>query len=153
MKKNGRNRYISKGIIIIFSMLLALSCLACAPKDEETSVIPAGPEGTVTTPVEEGITEAESAMGINKEAFAPGEDILVTFATTSSFSDTAFIGILPYDTPHDVMPTMEKADGQPIGGKSSGELKFAAPEVSGDYELRLYDKGVEVFAVAFTITE
>jgi len=73
------------------------------------------------------------SLSLNKQQFAKGEEIIVKFTALSSYATNAWIGILPTEVAHGSEAECDKYElsYQYISGKTSGELKFKAPEKEG----------------------
>ncbi|HEX7319888.1 MAG TPA: hypothetical protein VF399_05985 [bacterium] len=116
-------------LTIIASFLILLSLLSCGPK---------------------------ASLTLGKTSFAPGELIAVNFVASPSFSERAWVGIIPSDIPHGNETTNDEHDIAYIylEKKVSGTLNFYAPGQPGKYDLRMHDtdeNGKEVASVSFEV--
>jgi len=55
---------------------------------------------SVSFTVQGSLLPQEASITLQKNVFAPGEEILVSFAAPPGFADNAWIGIIPSDVPH-----------------------------------------------------
>ncbi len=102
----------------------------------------------------------EEGLGLrlDKMTFEVGEQIQVHFTAPSSFSEDAWVGIIPSNVPHGSEAENDKYDlaYQYLKGLTSGVLTFAAPDTPGSYDFRMHDTdadGREVASVTFTVGE
>lgn len=77
----------------------------------------------------------------DKDTFAPGEDIMITFKAPSTFDKTAWIGLIPSIIEHDNERTnyQESIMKKEIAGNTSGKMTFKAPDMPGVYNIRMYN--------------
>lgn len=85
-----------------------------------------------------------------------GDELKVGFEVPLSYSESAWLGIVPTDTAHG-----EEAVGDPanlgyeyLGRRSRGNVILKAPSEVGNYDLRIYDDdadGKEAASVSFTV--
>jgi uncharacterized protein YfaS (alpha-2-macroglobulin family) len=95
-------------------------------------------------------------LTLNKNLYAPGESIQVSFTTSPGYPGNAWIGIIPSNIPHGDESQNDKYDlaYQYLEGKTSGALVFTAPAVAGTYDFRLHttdNNGKEVASVTFEV--
>jgi hypothetical protein len=100
----------------------------------------------------------KASMTLGKTTFAPGELIAVNFVAPPSFSERAWVGIIPSDIPHGNETTNDEHDVAYIylEKKVSGILNFYAPGQAGKYDLRMHDtddNGKEVASVSFEVVK
>ncbi|MCI5144490.1 MAG: hypothetical protein D3923_02965 [Candidatus Electrothrix sp. AR3] len=98
-----------------------------------------------------------SSMHLNKNNFLPGEEINVQFTSPDTFTDNAWIGIIPSNVQHGSELVNDKFDlsYQYLKKRTSGTLTFKAPTKEGSYDFRMHDTdndGREVASVSFTVT-
>jgi len=60
---------------------------------------------SVSFTVQGSLLPQEASITLQKNVFAPGEEILVSFAAPPGFADNAWIGIIPSDVPHGGSPS------------------------------------------------
>ncbi|MBN1991067.1 MAG: hypothetical protein JW953_00055 [Anaerolineae bacterium] len=114
-------------------------------RDQETAMV------TFTVISDEG---KAATLQLNKTRFEQGEQIRAHFAVPSSFSDSAWIGLLSAKTPHG--PWQDNygyGSYENLNRRVAGVVDFTAPSTSGPYDLRLYDStyGQEAASVTFTV--
>lgn len=78
------------------------------------------------------------------------------FTAPAEYSKTAWIGLVPSDTPHGSEAVADKVDlsFQHIRGRTSGRVKLVGIERPGRYDVRLFDddlNGFEVASVTVTV--
>jgi hypothetical protein len=98
----------------------------------------------------------KASMTIGKTTFAPGEVIAVNFVAPASFSERAWVGIIPSDIPHGNETVNDEHDIAYIylEKKVAGALNFYAPGQPGKYDLRMHDtddNGKEFASVSFEV--
>jgi len=96
-----------------------------------------------------------SYLKLPRNAFAPGDEIVVFCRYDDSFDDTAWIGIVPSDIPHgdEDVNDQHDLDYEYLYGEN-GEYTFSAPDEPGSYDFRLHNSdgnGVEVDSISFTV--
>ncbi len=106
--------------------------------------------------VEQQITDNIVSLVLPKREFAPGELIRVAYRTPSSFTSSAWVGIIPSEVPHGSEAVNDQNDisYQYLSGKTSGDAVLYAPETPGSYDVRIHDSdsdGRETFYVTFTV--
>ncbi len=81
------------------------------------------------------------SIEIEKDTYAPGENIVVNFTAPSSFDKTAWIGLVPsiIERDNERMNYNESVIRKEIAGNTSGKITFTAPEMPGVYNLRMYN--------------
>ena len=114
---------------------------------------------SVSFTVQGSLLPQEASITLQKNVFAPGEEILVSFAAPPGFADNAWIGIIPSDVPHGRESVNDQHDISYLylHKKTLGELKFTAPSQEGSYDFRMHNTdssdGVEVASVSFTVSK
>ncbi len=93
-------------------------------------------------------------LTLNKQSFARGEQIQVTYRAPAGLDRSAWIGIIPSNIPHGDEEVNDAHDVtyQYLEGRTSGTLMFTAPS-SGYWDLRMHSSdssGVEIATVSFT---
>ncbi len=116
-----------------------------------------GKEVTYTTFNIKIVIEGAS-LKIEKETFAPGEEIKVEFEAPPVFGAGAWIGIIPSDIPHGSESKNDEhdIDYHYIEKRTSGMMFFTAPEEPGEYHIRMHDtdnNGNEIMFVSFEVAE
>lgn len=130
---NNKTRFFTFMIVAVtFAFLLAVGGCAPAPKPGEPSLM------------------------LDKNAYAPGEMITVTFTASPSYPTNAWVGIIPSDVPHGDETVNDQHDMayQYLDGMTAGTLMFNAPTAPGSYDIRMHDTdsgGVEVASVTFKV--
>ena len=113
--------------------------------DQETAAV------TFTVISDEG---KEATLQLNQKSFEQNEQILVYFEVPSSFSHSAWVGMLSTKTPHGVWQDSYGCISYGILKRhTAGVIDFTAPSTPGSYDLRLYDStyGQEAASVTFTV--
>lgn len=92
----------------------------------------------------------------DKNVYAPGETITVTFSAPAGLPTNAWVGIIPSNVPHGDEAQNDTYDltYQYLNGMTSGMLVFSAPSVPGTYDFRMHDtdsNGKEIASVTFTV--
>jgi hypothetical protein len=93
---------------------------------------------------------------LGRTTFAPGEVIAVNFIASPSFSERAWVGIIPSDIPHGSETANDEHDiaYAYLDKKVAGTLNFYAPGKPGRYDLRMHDtddNGKEVASISFEV--
>jgi hypothetical protein len=96
------------------------------------------------------------SLAIDKDVYAPGETITVTFLAPAGLPTNAWVGIIPSSVPHGDEAQNDTYDYsyQYLNGIASGTLTFSAPSVPGAYDFRMNDSdsnGKEIASVSFTV--
>lgn len=102
------------------------------------------------------VSVASGKLVLDKTRFAPGEDIVVQFTVPEGLSSKAWAGLVPSQVAHGSEATNDQHDlsYRYLGGKSSGELSFTAPDEPGSYDIRLNDTdsdGNEIASATFVV--
>jgi hypothetical protein len=81
------------------------------------------------------------SIEIEKDTYAPGENIVLNFTAPSTFDKTAWIGLVPSIIERDNERTNynESIIRKEIAGNTSGKITFTAPDMPGVYNLRMYN--------------
>jgi hypothetical protein len=84
-------------------------------------------------------------MTLPKTAFTPQEPIIVTLKGDRPLSDSAWVGIVPADTPHGSASEADyhDVDWDYVSGLQEGTTELNAPGASGAYDVRLFDPDQE----------
>jgi predicted acyl esterase len=95
-------------------------------------------------------------LRLEKNSFAPGETIRVSFTALPDFAANAWVGIIPSTVPHGSEAVNDQHDitYQYLNKRTSGELAFTAPTQPGSYDFRMNDRddnGKEVASVSFRV--
>ena len=114
-----------------------------------------GKEVTYTTFNIKIVIEGAS-LKIEKETFAPGEEIKVEFEAPPVFGAGAWVGIIPSDIPHGSESKNDEydIDYHYIEKRVSGTMFFTAPAEAGEYDIRMHDtdnNGNEIMFVSFEV--
>jgi hypothetical protein len=101
------------------------------------------------------VTEG-SKLSLDKETYAPGEEIRLTFTAPAVFGPKAWVGIIPADVPHGSEDENDQHDVsyRYLDKKTQGLLVFNAPEEPGKYDFRMHDTddyGNEITYIEFTV--
>jgi hypothetical protein len=101
------------------------------------------------------ITEG-ATLAIDKNTYAPGEEIRLTFTAPEVWGPNAWIGIIPSDVPHGSEEENDQHDVayQYLQKRTQGLLTFKAPDKPGKYDFRMHDtdkKGNEITYVEFNV--
>jgi hypothetical protein len=98
-------------------------------------------------------TPASPQIQLKKTTFAPGEEIQVSFVALPSFTNNAWIGIIPSYIPHGSQTVNDQHDlsYHYLHKQISGNLVFKAPNQEGSYDLRMNDSGKEVTSTSFSV--
>lgn len=112
------------------------------------------PESVTNMLPKEVITEFDGQMSPDKTSYTAGEEIRLTFISNTNLDDWAWVGIVPPDTPR----------GEDAGNAAylvfayvsyveNGILTLHAPMDPGEYDMRLYNAGLELASVPIRVTE
>jgi hypothetical protein len=101
--------------------------------------------------------QVKPTLKLEKTVYAPGESFNVVFTAPQSYSENAWVGIIPSDIPHG---SEEENDIHDLAyayleKRTSGTFNFIAPGQAGKYDLRMNDsdkEGKEVASVSFEVT-
>ncbi len=98
----------------------------------------------------------EPSVMLDKNAYAPGEMITVTFTASPTYPINAWVGIIPSEVPHGDEATNDQYDMayQYLNGMTVGTLMFNAPTTPGSYDIRMHDTdndGIEVASATFKV--
>lgn len=102
---------------------------------------------------EPALTTFSGTMQPDKSAYAPGEEIRLTFVSNDTLDDWAWVGIVPRDTPQGLE---EYGDAAYLSYTytsyvEDGLLIMYAPDAPGEYDLRLYNAGLELASVSIQV--
>jgi hypothetical protein len=100
-----------------------------------------------------------AALRLEKTTFAPGEDVNVAFVTPIDLRGKTWVGIMLAAEPHRpvkyINSEIDISQFQPLSpeNRADGELFYRAPQASGRYEIRMFEKetGREVTTVRFEV--
>ncbi|MBN2620246.1 hypothetical protein JXB22_04065 [candidate division WOR-3 bacterium] len=97
-----------------------------------------------------------ATLKLDKEIYAPGEEIRVTFNAPGEWGAGAWIGIIPSDVPHGSEEENDQHDiaYRYLEEKTTGLVTFSAPEEAGAYDIRMHDtdnSGNEITSVSFEV--
>ncbi len=124
-------------------LLLAQNTETPAPAVEETA--------------KEGVEEEEDpVIELDKRTYGAGEEITVHFKAPIKIAYTAWVGIVPADTPHHDEMINDKSLSffEYLDGRTKGPIYLQAPNTSGKYDVRLYSSdtgGKELGSLTFTV--
>ena len=98
-----------------------------------------------------------ATVEVDRQEYAPGEEMTIRFTTPAGMSERAWIGIVPSSVPHGDEETNDRND---VGyayleGWTSGAVTINAPLEGGSYDARLNDTddhGREVASTGFVVT-
>lgn len=95
-------------------------------------------------------------LSLDKEVYAPDEEIRLTFAAPAVFGPKAWVGIIPADVPHGSEDENDQHDisYQYLDKKTEGLIVFKAPDKPGKYDFRMHDTddhGNEITYIEFTV--
>ncbi len=104
-----------------------------------------------------GEVKLEGTLKLQKEVFAPGEQIELDFTAPPELPRTAWVGMIPSNIPHGKEATNDQHDIQwsYLEKKASGTLHFVAPPESGSYDFRMNSSdsdGIEITSVTFRVS-
>ena len=147
---------------IVITLLIFIFTLACgiSPRETETptQVITATTVVIKTEPPPQPTTDYTAAIMFSSGAsvYAPGQAIEIAFTAPVSYSQDAWIGIIPSPIPHgsEAENDLHDLEYQYLMGQTSGLLTFTAPAEAGQYDFRMHntdDNGVEVASITFTV--
>jgi len=102
------------------------------------------------------VTPEGPHISLEKNVFDTGESIRVHFVASPQWSDDAWIGIIPSDTPHRSEAENDRFDVayQYLRKQARGSLVFTAPDKAGQWDFRMHDtdkNGREIYSVTFTV--
>ena len=93
----------------------------------------------------------EPALKLAKSTIKVGEEFEVHFAVPSSYSETAFVAMVPINLPHGAIPDVNQfLTFQLLDGHQIGILVFEAPDQPEKYDLRMYDRNTNKEIVCST---
>ena len=146
----------------LLSVLMAAVTVGCTPDQinaatqiMSTTVTPMMQgQGQQTTTQQTPSYVQRGQLTLNKQSFARGEQIQVTYRAPAGLDRSAWIGIIPSNIPHGDEEVNDAHDVtyQYLEGRTSGTLMFTAPS-SGYWDLRMHSSdssGVEIATVSFT---
>ena len=112
--------------------------------------------GTEVASVTFRVGRKQPTLRLEKNTFAPGETIRVSFTASPDFAANAWVGIIPSAVPHGSEAVNDQNDltYQYLNKRTAGELTFAAPIQPGSYDFRMNDRddnGKEVASVSFRV--
>lgn len=119
-----------------------------------------GREVTSVSFTVEGVADAgatgKPTLKANKQSFAPGETITVTFTAPGGYDSSAWVGIIPAEIAHGDENVNDANDVsyQYLNKRTKGTLTFKAPDRRGKWDLRMSDSdngGKEVASAGFTV--
>lgn len=100
----------------------------------------------------------DSQLSLDKSVYSPGETIVVSFVASPDWDKSAWIGIIPADTPHGKESVNDQYDitYQYINKATNGTMEFTAPTEPGKYDIRMHDTddgstGKEIASVTFEV--
>lgn len=97
----------------------------------------------------------KNQLSLGRNTYQAGELIEIRFQATTEAQSDAWVGLVPAEIPHGEAPLNDIFDlaYAPLGGNTSGILEFVAPDLGGDYEVRLFssEAGKELSSVAFEV--
>lgn len=107
---------------------------------------------------ENNSTESKYKIEISKTVFSPGEKIEVNFTADPNWDPSAWIGIIPSETPHGKESVNDDVDVdyRHLDGKEKGKIELYAPDKKGKWDLRMNDDdngdvGKEIFSLSFEV--
>jgi hypothetical protein len=91
-------------------------------------------------------------LTLDKQNYKPGEQIRVQFWASSSFSEDAWVGIVPSHISHgsEELNDYNDISFRYLNNWLSGDLRFRAPMRPGEYDMRMHDTDNNGKEVAFT---
>ncbi|THB65610.1 MAG: hypothetical protein D6B27_08250, partial [Gammaproteobacteria bacterium] len=96
-------------------------------------------------------------LSLNKNSFAPGEQIILNFTASPLLPQNTWIGLIPAHVAHGSTKRNNQHDStyQTVYGKASGQMKFTAPRDPGKYTFRMNEttNDKEVASVTFTVSK
>jgi hypothetical protein len=119
------------------------------------SLIKTSPEAVADMLPKEVITELDGRMTPDKTTYAPGEEIRLTFVSNTALDGGAWVAIVPSNTPQGSEEYGNAAylSYAYASDVSNDILILYAPEAAGSYDLRLYNAGLELASVSFSVSE
>ena len=101
------------------------------------------------------VTEG-SKLSLDKDTYAPEEEIRLSFTAPAEFGPKAWVGIIPADVPHGSEDENDQHDisYRYLDKKTQGLLVFNAPKKPGKYDFRMHDtddNGNEITYIEFTV--
>ena len=164
--------------IIVLAMLLA-TCAACGgdggkeatspptaqpatdqpataqpATDQPATAQPATAQPATAAPKESAAPGGAATLALDKTTLTPNEEFRVRFTAPGSFTDQAWIGIIPSEVPHgdETVNDEYDIDYQYLDGQTTGVMTFTTPMEIGSYDLRLNDgAGKEAASVTFNV--
>lgn len=105
---------------------------------------------------EAGVNPSSGLITLNKSAYESTEAILVTLNLPQPLSGSAWVGIVPSDTPHGDEAENDAVDVtyEYVTNAVNGQITLYAPSVEGQYDVRLFDDddgGIELDSVSISV--
>ena len=147
-----RQRVAGVGLLCLSLVLVGAGCSAPAAE---------APTSQATTPAPAAAPAAETMLSLDKSEYAAGESIIVAFdvvaSDAASFSDTAWLGVIPSNVAHGSEAEADRHDVsyQYLNNATEGSKTFNSPG-PGSWDIRLLSSdsnGTEVASVSFTVAQ
>jgi len=94
-------------------------------------------------------------LELDKKAYLPLENVVVTFTARADYAETAWIGVVPSNVPHtQVDSEANDLAYEYVKKRITGTMTFQAPRLEGSYDLRMFNVdigGTEVASVTFEV--
>lgn len=102
-------------------------------------------------------TQPAASLTLSQNTVEAGQAISVDYVTPSTFSERAWIGIIPSDVAHGDETFNDQYDlsYEYLNGKTSGTVTLYAPSEPGSYDFRMFntdENGTEAASATFSVT-
>lgn len=102
------------------------------------------------------VSVAKGSLSLSRTSYSPGDTVEVSFSVPAGLGSRAWAGLVPSSVEHGSARTNDNHDIQYhyLNGRSSGNLKFNAPQAPGSYDIRLNDgtgNANEIGSVTFRV--
>ncbi len=141
----------------VLATLMAAVSVGCTPDqiNAATQIMSATVTPMTQAPAQQTPTYAQRGqLTLNKQSFARGERIQVSYRAPAGLDRSAWVGIIPSNIPNgdEAVTDAHDVTYQYLEGRTSGTFVFTAPS-AGYWDLRMNtsdSNGVEIASVSFT---
>ncbi|MFC1616205.1 hypothetical protein ACFL21_03620 [Patescibacteria group bacterium] len=145
---NLNGKVLMRLLAVVLAVFVLSSFAGCKEKEEVKD------DEKETTEKEEVVEE--TTVELDKQVYETAESMTVDYKIIDEVDGSAWMGIVPSDTPHGKETDGDAADitYQKFQGKMEGTKTFNAPDEAGEYDVRIYSsdaQGEEVISVSFKV--
>ena len=100
------------------------------------------------------VLAGDPEISVDSKSYKPGDMIRVSFSAPADYPENAWIGLIPSDVAHGDEDENDRHDvaHEYLSGRTSGSIRFKAPDKPGEWDVRLNDgKGSEAASASFKI--